>query len=134
MASGSDLNTVTLPQGVNGGISVGNNVGTRRALADRCDYLLFINNDTYFGPSLVDDLVAASEAHQQAPVAPLILATDPPETVWWAGGEVQTARAFRVIHYGLGQAVPGVVRCRSDRLRLDVLSAGAGRGRRAKSG
>jgi GT2 family glycosyltransferase len=102
----ADINTVTLPQDVNGGIAVGNNVGIRRALNDGCDYLLLINNDTYFGGGLVDDLVAASEAHGKAPVAPLILATDPPETVWFAGGEVRPSLAFKVIHYGLAEAPP----------------------------
>jgi GT2 family glycosyltransferase len=100
----ADGHTVTLPQDVNGGIAVGNNVGIRRALDEGCDYLLLINNDTYFSGGLIDELVAASEAHGQVAVVPLILATDPPQTVWFAGGEVQASRAFKAIHYGLGGA------------------------------
>jgi GT2 family glycosyltransferase len=99
----ADRNTVTLSQNTNGGIAVGNNVGLRRALEDGCEYLVLINNDTYFDSGLIDELVAASQAQGLVPVVPLILATDPPGTVWFAGGEVQTGRAFKTIHYGLGR-------------------------------
>ena len=97
---------VLLPQPSNRGVACGNNVGIRRALADDCDYVILINNDTYFDGSLMDDLVAASEAHGSSPVVPLILATAPPGTIWFAGGQVHQRRAFKVISYNLGELPP----------------------------
>ncbi len=51
-------NTVFLPREQNLGFAAVNNVGMRRALADGCDYVLLLNNDTAVAPDMLEDLAA----------------------------------------------------------------------------
>ena len=46
-------NTVFLPQRENTGFAAVNNLGMRRALADGCDWVLLLNNDTVAAPDFV---------------------------------------------------------------------------------
>src|ERR1700710_845097 len=43
---------VVLAQESNLGVAKGNNIGLRHALADGCDDVVLLNNDTYFEPNL----------------------------------------------------------------------------------
>lgn len=54
----------------NTGFCGGNNLAIRTALAERPEYILFLNNDTRLDPTLVDRLVAA--AHPRRMVAPRV--------------------------------------------------------------
>ena len=50
-------NTVFLPQAQNLGFAAVNNVGMRRALADDCDYVLLLNNDTeVIAPDFIEEM------------------------------------------------------------------------------
>ena len=72
-------NTVFLPQQQNQGFAAVNNIGMRRALADGCDWALLLNNDTVSCPKM--------------------LFMDPPDEIWFAGGELDRATG-RVRHLG----------------------------------
>lgn len=50
-------NTVFLPQQQNLGFAAVNNVGIRRALADGCDFVLLLNNDTAVAPDMLETLL-----------------------------------------------------------------------------
>lgn len=50
-------NTVFLPQEANSGFAAVNNVGMRRALADGCDWVLLLNNDTVVAPDFLETLL-----------------------------------------------------------------------------
>ncbi|MBI3037326.1 glycosyltransferase family 2 protein [Candidatus Woesearchaeota archaeon] len=68
------------------GFAEGNNVGIRRALEDKADYILLLNNDTVVHPEFLGHLVSEAEKGKQTSiVSPLIYYYDEPRKVWYAG-------------------------------------------------
>lgn len=90
-------NTVFLPQEANSGFAAVNNVGMRRALADGCDWVLLLNNDTVVAPDFLETLLRETPAG--AVSCPKMLFLDPPDEIWFAGGELDRA-AGKVKHLG----------------------------------
>lgn len=67
----------------------GNNVALRESVLAGADYALLLNNDTVVEPGFLEPLVEFMERHPRAgAAAPLIRYADPPDRVWFAGGEV----------------------------------------------
>ena len=96
-------NTVFLPQSQNLGFAAANNVGIRRALADGCDWVLLLNNDTVAAPDFLQNLLANTPAG--AVSCPKMLFMDPPDEIWFAGGTLDRHRCT-VTHEG-GHAKDG---------------------------
>jgi GT2 family glycosyltransferase len=70
---------------VNTGYAEGNNIGMR-AVMDRSDYILLLNNDTLVAPDLLTVLVDAAESDPRiAVVGPVICFAEQPDTIWCAG-------------------------------------------------
>jgi len=46
----------------NFGYAEGNNIGIRRAIEKKADYIMLLNNDTVVDPSFLDELITAAEA------------------------------------------------------------------------
>ena len=90
-------NTVFLPQEANSGFAAVNNVGMRRALADGCDWVLLLNNDTVVAPDVLETLLRETPAG--AVSCPKMLFLDPPDEIWFAGGELDRATG-KVKHLG----------------------------------
>ena len=90
-------NTVFLPQEANVGFAAANNVGMRRALADGCDWVLLLNNDTVAAPDFLETLLRETPAG--AVSCPKMLFLDPPDEIWFAGGELARATG-KVRHLG----------------------------------
>ncbi len=90
-------NTVFLPQSQNLGFAAANNVGIRRALADGCDWVLLLNNDTVAAPDFLQNLLANTPAG--AVSCPKMLFMDPPDEIWFAGGALDRATG-KVKHLG----------------------------------
>ena len=90
-------NTVFLPQEANCGFAAVNNVGMRRALADGCDWVLLLNNDTVVAPDFLETLLRETPAG--AVSCPKMLFLDPPDEIWFAGGELDRATG-KVKHLG----------------------------------
>lgn len=90
-------NTVFLPQEANSGFAAVNNVGMRRALADGCDWVLLLNNDTVVAPDFLEMLLRETPA--EAVSCPKMLFLDPPDEIWFAGGELDRATG-KVKHLG----------------------------------
>jgi GT2 family glycosyltransferase len=87
---------LTLPKHVtliktadNLGYAKGHNLAIRQALArGGYDYILTLNNDVTVAPDFLDLLVAAMAQHPKAAaVGPTILYDDPPDDIWYGGGE-----------------------------------------------
>ena len=74
------------------GFSGGNNVGIDRALDVGADYILLLNNDTTVDAQLIDHLVGGFTAPDTGIVGPKIYYADPPDQIWFAGGEVSLSR------------------------------------------
>ena len=90
-------NTVFLPQEANSGFAAVNNVGMRRALADGCDWVLLLNNDTVVAPDFLETLLRETPAG--AVSCPKMLFLDPPDEIWFAGGALDRATG-KVKHLG----------------------------------
>lgn len=93
--------------GANLGFCAGNNVGLKWALAQGADYVLMLNNDTWFDPAMTSELVAAANDDAAIGLAgPKIYQAAPPHVLWSAGGDVTfwgNVTAMR----GFGQADHG---------------------------
>ena len=89
--------TVFLPQQANSGFAAVNNVGMRRALADGCDWVLLLNNDTVAAPDFLETLLWQTPAG--AVSCPKMLFLDPPDEIWFAGGELDRTTG-KVRHLG----------------------------------
>lgn len=96
-------NTVFLPQAANSGFAAVNNVGMRRALADGCQWVVLLNNDTVAAPDFLENLLRETPAG--AVSCPKMLFLDPPDEIWFAGGELDRATG-KVKHLG-GHAKDG---------------------------
>ena len=69
----------------------------RRALADGCDWALLLNNDTVAAPDFLETLLR--QTPEGAVSCPKMLFMDPPDEIWFAGGELDRATG-RVRHLG----------------------------------
>ncbi len=87
----------------NVGVAEGNNQGIRAALADNCDAVLLLNNDTVFPADTFEKLCGGLAEHQCSMTTPKIYYHDLPNTIWAAGGYFQPWLAYRNQHYGSGQ-------------------------------
>lgn len=87
----------------NDGIAEGNNQGIRAALADGCDYVLLLNNDTEFGPDLLDTLVRELRALRADMLTPKMMFDHDRSVIWCAGGFFDPRRGYSGAHYGMGQ-------------------------------
>jgi len=106
IASFEDARIQLIFNGNNLGIAEANNQGIRQALNEGCELVLLINNDTEFGPSLLEDLVRGLDEYSCDMVAPKILSYHD-RTIWSAGGGIDPRRAYSGFHYGYGQADRG---------------------------
>jgi len=79
---------------VNLGFAEGNNVGLGEAVGRGADYVLVLNNDTTVATDAITEMVtAASELSDAAAVCPLILFSDPPDLIWYAGATFDPTRS-----------------------------------------
>lgn len=91
----------------NRGIAEANNQGIRAAIAEGCDLVLLMNNDTEFGPQLVRTLVKELEQHGCDMAAPKILYFDDPARIWSAGGGMDPRRGYAGFHRGYDEIDDG---------------------------
>jgi GT2 family glycosyltransferase len=76
--------------GQNLGVAGGYNVGLRRALADGAAFVVVCNNDITVEPDFVEEMVAVFAADDRIGMAaPLTVYYDRPDSVWFAGIELQ---------------------------------------------
>jgi len=91
-----------IPNAVNVGIAEADNQCIRAALADGCDYVLFLNNDVEFEPETFAVLVAELEALDCDLLAPKILFGDRIH-IWTAGGTLSALKGYLAVHRGEGE-------------------------------
>lgn len=90
--------TEHIDTGGNIGVAAGNNIGIKKALADGCQHLLFLNNDIFIPQTdLLSKMIVLSEQHKMA--TPKIFYYDS-DLLWMAGGCIDSAKALGV-HYGM---------------------------------
>jgi GT2 family glycosyltransferase len=89
------------------GVAEGNNQGIRAALADGCDAVLLLNNDTVFPAEMFSLLRDGLEQNDCAITTPKIYYHDQPNKIWAAGGYFQPWLGYRTQHHGEGQQDKG---------------------------
>ena len=86
----------------NRGIAEGNNQGISAALDAGCDSVLLLNNDTSFGPELIEALDDGLLRHSADMTCPKMLYYDDPQCIWWAGGGFTRWMGHLSRHFGEG--------------------------------
>jgi len=87
----------------NVGVAAGNNQGILQALADGCEWVLLLNNDTLFSPALFQQLLDACEQQQWPVVVPKMYFDAPRDSVWYGGGYFNTVRGHTGYHLRMGE-------------------------------
>lgn len=99
------LTLLELPRNV--GFAAGSNVGIRHALANGCDCVLLLNNDTLVAPDFLMPLLQTFEVDPAAGVvSPKIRYCGRPDQLWYAGGKFRQPRLIGEM-VGLGQPDTG---------------------------
>lgn len=96
-----DERVKVIANGENPGIAEGNNQGIRASLAAGCHSVLLINNDTAFGPELIQKLIDGLDQCSCEMTTPKMTYFDAPQTIWAAGGYFQPWFAYRSVHRGI---------------------------------
>ncbi len=91
---------VVIENGTNLGVAAGNNIGTRAAIADGCEFVMYLNNDVTFGPELFSQLLMGLQQNNCSMTTPLMYYHDRPEVIWAAGGYFQSWLGYRCLHSG----------------------------------
>lgn len=90
------------------GFAAGNNAGIRRALDAGARFVLLLNNDTTVAPNVIDELLLPMrESDAIGITTPKIYFAQPPNRIWYAGGEISlwrgTARHIGIRETDRGQ-------------------------------
>jgi hypothetical protein len=99
----ADLNIVVISNAVNLGVAEGNNQGIQAALADGCECVLLLNNDTVFPPDLVAQLYSGLDQHHCDMTTAKMYYHDHPTRIWCAGGRFRTWLGYQPRHTGIDQ-------------------------------
>jgi GT2 family glycosyltransferase len=90
-----DLSINVFEMNKNMGISYGNNFGIKKAISDKCDWIILINNDTAFGPDLVSSLINGDSMVN----VPLITYYGDKEKIWFYKGFFNKYKGFTGTHF-----------------------------------
>src|SRR5689334_232252 len=92
---------VLIKNSFNNGVAASNNQGILKALEDECEYVILINNDTEFEPSLITKLVEASRKFKYDIIAPKMMYYSEPEIIWFGGGYFKKSGGYLNYHVGM---------------------------------
>ena len=93
--------------GSNLGYAAANNHAIRQALHDGCEWILLLNNDTTFHPTLFAGLIAAARQSKWSAVVPKVLFDQPTDHLWFAGGHFNRLKGHTGAHVGYGELDQG---------------------------
>lgn len=103
----SDVPIFIIANENNLGVAEGNNQGIRAALADGCECVLLLNNDTVFPEDLFAQLYSGLTSHHCDMTTCKMYYHDKPDVLWCAGGHFQPWLGYRNQHDGLDQKDTG---------------------------
>jgi len=89
----------------NNGYARGNNLGIKKALEQKADYILLLNDDTIVAPSFLNILVEEGEKSPNVGIlGPQICYAAEPEKIWFAGADFDSQNCT-LSTFGLDQIV-----------------------------
>lgn len=94
---------VILKQDENLGFAKGCNIGINQAIADGCDLVCLINNDTVLTANMLSILVENLYKCNADYIAPKMMYYEPKNVIWWAGGRFRKDRGYENLHVGIGE-------------------------------
>lgn len=103
----TDLSIFIIANAVNVGVAEGNNQGIRSALADGCECILLLNNDTVFPVDLFAQLYIGLNRHGCDMTTGKMYCHARPNVFWCAGGHFQPWLGYRTQHDGFEQKDTG---------------------------
>jgi hypothetical protein len=103
----ADIESVIICNADNVGVAEGNNQGIRAALADQCECVLLLNNDTVFPDDMVSRLYEGLDRHQCDMTTGKMYYHDRPDVYWCAGGDFLLWPVFKSKHKGFRQLDTG---------------------------
>lgn len=90
--------------GANLGYSGGNNLGLRRALEGRAEWVMLVNNDATVAPDVIDAFERVIAQRPRAGIlAGKLYFADRPQTIWFAGQRVSTLVGYSRRPRGYGR-------------------------------
>lgn len=96
----ADENIEIMETRQNLGFSGGNNVAVEKALAEKFDFILLLNNDTTVDPDFLSELVKAAEGDPKIGiVGSKIYFYDNPKRIWYGGGKFTWFGGGRHLQY-----------------------------------
>ncbi len=103
----TELPIVVIANQKNLGVAEGNNQGIRAALADGCECVLLLNNDTVFPADLFQHLYVGLARHNCDMTTGKMYYHDKPDVIWCAGGSFHPWRGYLTSHDGEDQIDAG---------------------------
>jgi GT2 family glycosyltransferase len=97
------FNLSLIENNFNNGVAGGNNQGIKKALSDGCDYIILINNDTEFEPSLITKLLNKAKSTGHSIIVPKMMYYNEPDILWFAGGFLNRRMGYMNYHVGMGE-------------------------------
>ena len=91
---------VRIYNNVNKGVASANNQGIKKALSDKCDYVLLLNNDVVFEDNLFSKLISGILNTKASIVAPKIMYYDSKDIIWFAGSFFNKFKGLIPLHIG----------------------------------
>ena len=101
----SDVNIRIIRNARNVGVAAANNQGVAAAREMGAGSVLFLNNDTVFGPELIEGLALGLDYPRVAAISPMIPFHDEPDRIWYGGGSFQFWRGVLCVHDAAGKPV-----------------------------
>lgn len=89
------------------GVATGNNQGIECAISDGCDFVLLINNDTVFEPTLLSKMLRVCVEQKVSMVTIKMMFYDEPSKIWYAGGELNKWKGYKHSHKGINEKDDG---------------------------
>lgn len=106
-SNASNINLKIIKNSVNNGVARGNNQGIKAALDDGCEFIVLINNDTEFEPTLISKLYKTAKEKKFSVVVPKMMYYSDPEIIWFAGGGFRKWHGYMNYHTGMGEKDDG---------------------------
>lgn len=86
LSKANDVTIISLKE--NFGFAKANNIGIEKALNNKADYVLLLNNDTVIEDTLVSKLVRNSQSHGDCVCVPKMYYYSEKNRIWYGGGEI----------------------------------------------
>lgn len=95
---------IIIETGENCGVAKGNNIGIKKALEDRCEYVLLLNNDTEVAPDMLYEMLKSAD--NTTMVTCKMYYYSQSDVIWCAGGKFNWRQAT-TSHFGENQRDAG---------------------------